>query len=149
MARVQTLRKRVQEIIRRYKHVNAQKFCYNKKSELNRKFKRIRVWYLIHDKARGYSVLKMEYKRIMPMNVETWARLHRKPVGNYQPLYNIFTQAILPAINNKGGNSWAFISLLAWAGVHAIRSSADTAASRGRHKKAEKGNADERRMRRG
>lgn len=145
MARVLTLRERVKEIIRRYKHVNGQKFCYNSDAELKRRYKRITVWYLIHDKERGYSVMKLQFKRIMPMNVDTWARLHREAIGEYKSLYSILTQAILPAINNKGGNAWKFISLLAWAGASDNRPAKNTAASRGRNKTTKKRSPNARR----
>lgn len=144
MARVRTLRDRVQEIVRRYKFVNAQKFCFNKKSELQKRFKRITCWYLIHDVDRGYSVMKMDFKRVMPMSVDTWARLHRQPVEGYDSLYSIFTQAVLPAINNKGGNKWSFTSLLAWASSDR-RSTKNPSASRRGNKTANKRNANARR----
>jgi len=144
-----TLRERVAELRRKYKHVNPFKFFYNKAGELKARYKRIRVWYLIHDKDIGYSVMRMDYKRLMTMNVSKWTELHRTKVGEYNSLYSIFTQAVLPAINNKGGNQWRFKSLIGWAGLSDSRSAKDSAASRRRHKTSKKGNANARRVNRG
>lgn len=134
MARVKTLRERVESIIRKYKHVNPEKYLYNNKTELKRTYKRIKVWFLIHDEQRGYSIMNMEFKRVLPMNVAQWSDMYKKGYGSYNSLYNIFTQAVLPAINNKGGNQWRFISLLCWTGVNDLRRAKNPAASRRRHK---------------
>lgn len=138
MARVATLRDRVAGIIRKYKHVSPHKFFYNDKSDLRERYTKIKVWYLIHDPLRGYSVLNMDFRRKEPMTVSEWGRMHKERVGKYDSLYNVFTQAVLPAINNKGGNAWRFISLLGWTGLRDIYRPEDTAASKGRNKTAKK-----------
>lgn len=148
MARLKTLRERVQEIIRRYKHVNKKKFLYNRKPELKRRYRCIRVWYLIHDVDRGYSIMKMEYKRRLFLSVSEWTRLHAVQVEGYDSLYFIFTQKVLPAINNKGGNRWSFTSLLAWAGLSDSRPATDSKASRRGNKTVKKGSANARRRNR-
>lgn len=148
MARSRSLRSRIAEIVRRYKHVNKKKFFYNKPVELRRTYRRISVWYLIQDPERGYSIMNMEYKRLLAMHVGTWAKLHQEGIGSYASLYSVFTQSVLPAINNKGGNKWRFVSMLGWAGVRADRSAKSSTASRGRNKAAKKRNANARRRRR-
>lgn len=121
MARVTTLKDRVRAIIRKYKRVNNKRFLYNEKRELKGRYSRIKVYFLIHDEKRGYSIFPFEFKRAMLFSVPEWTKLLTKPLGKYDSLYSIFTQAVLPAINNKGGSRWRFISLLGWTGVHDLR----------------------------
>ncbi len=128
--RPRTIRQRAEEITRKYKKVNAQKFLFNTKKDLKRRYKRIKAWFLIHDEERGYSIMSMEFKRKEIMSVAEWTALFKTPRGNYQSLYNIFTQAVLPAINNKGGNQWHFVSLLAWTGLLDIRQAKNSTAPR-------------------
>jgi hypothetical protein len=142
MARAKTIRERAEEITRKYKKVNAHKFLFNKKGDLKARYKRIKAWFLIHDEQRGYSIMAMEFKRKALMSVEEWTALFKTGSGPYQSLYSIFTQAVLPAINNKGGNKWTFTSLLAWAGLRDLRQSKNPDASRTRNKPAKKRNAN-------
>lgn len=141
MARIATLRERVQAIIRKWEYVNAQKFLYNDKRELRQYYKKIKVWYLIHDSERGYSIINLTFNRKEQMSVAQWSTLHKKRVGNYDSLYNVFTQAILPAINNKGGNAWRFISLLCWTGQDELQRAKDTASPKRRNKTSKARNA--------
>lgn len=117
MARVTTLQDRVKEITRKYKHINGHRFVFNKRSELKGRFTHIKCWFLIHDSERGYSIFPFTFKRKAMFSVPEWTRLFKRAVGSYQPLMSIFTQAVLPAINNKGGNNWRFKALLCWTGV--------------------------------
>lgn len=145
MARVTTLRDRLKEIMRHYKKIDPHKFLYNRKPELAKKYKRIRVWFLINDKERGYSVMRMEFKRKEHMRVSEWVKAFRARYKGRESLYNIITQAVLPAINNKGGNAWSFVSLLAWTGlpdIDAIQQTKNTAASGRRNKTFKKRNAN-------
>lgn len=138
MARVVTLRDKIRAIIRKWKFVTSKRFLYNKKTELRRRTKRIKVWFLIHDADRGYSIFAFEFKRKIAFNVADWTALFQRKHKGYDSLYSIFTQAVLPAINNKGGSHWRFISLLAWTGLHDIRQGKDSAADRGRDKATKK-----------
>ena len=63
------------------------------------------------------------------MRVEQWARLfqHRLRIesrgptpGFYEPLFLIFTQLVLPAINNRGGAQWKFKALIGWTGIEIV-----------------------------
>lgn len=117
MARITTLQDRVRQIIRQYAHVNNHRYLYNKKSELKGRFTHVKCWFLIHDSERGYSIFPFTFKRKAMFTIPQWTRLFKSVVGEYQPLISIFTQAVLPAINNKGGSNWRFKSLLCWTGI--------------------------------
>jgi hypothetical protein len=144
MPRVVTLKDRVKQIIRKYKHINPSRFVYNKKSEYSKKYKRIRVWFLIHDKKRGYSIFIYELKRKSIFSVIEWTGLLQKNYGGYESIYSVFTQSILPAINNKSGAAWRFISLIAWTGLNDIRQVKNPAGSMRGNKAVKKGNANAR-----
>lgn len=149
MARLTTLRDRIKTIIRRYKKINKQKFLYNSKRDLNARFNRILVWWLINNPDTGYSIMRMEFKRKPLFTVKQWHTLFESgldtPERHYDSLYTIFTQAVLPAIN-VGGTKWRFISLLAWtAAIDDLRQTKNSKASRKRHQKSKKGNANARR----
>lgn len=158
MARVVTLKDKVRAIKRRYKFVTSKRFLYNKKAELRRKYVRVRIWWLIHDPDRGYSIFPMEFKRAARrLTVEQWATLikdglhlpSRPPTPDFlEPIITIFKQAVLPAINNKGGSKWRFISLMAWTGADDIRQGKHSAARPARHKTTKKRAANERNRRR-
>lgn len=124
MARVTTLKSKLREIRRKFKKVNSRRFFYNKKSDLAGRYNRIKCWFLIHDKEKGYSIFPIEFKRGQLMTLPIWTRLltedyvdgiskHPSP-GVYESIFRIFTQKILPAINVRSGNQWRFKTLIGW-----------------------------------
>lgn len=128
MARVNTLKDRVRAIIRKYKRVNNHRYLYNNKADLQGTYNRIKLWWLIQEEKRGYSIFPMEFKRLVAFTVPEWTKLIKQPYGGYKSsIYSIFTQAVLPAINNKGGSSWRFVALLAWTSADGLRPSKDSA----------------------
>lgn len=144
MARMHSLKDRVRQIIRRYKKINGHKFVYNKRSDLQARYFRIQVWFLIHDADKGYSIFPFIFRRKVAFSVPQWTRLFKTPLGDYNALFSIFTQAILPAINNKGGNNWTYKALLAWTGIHDLRPAEDSNTSRRRNKTVKKRDANAR-----
>lgn len=148
MAKVVTLRDRVKGIMRQYKKVNAHRFLYNTKGDLLRKYSRIKCYFLIHDSDRGYSIFPFIFKRATLFSVSEWTTLMTKTVGKYDSLYSIFTQAVLPAINNKGGSTWRFKSLLGWSGLNDLRPGKNPTAHRAGNKTSKKRTANERSKRR-
>ncbi len=139
-----TLKDRIRQIIRKYKHINPARYLYNRKSELGKKFQRLRVWFLIHDKKRGYSIFIYELKRIKTYSVIEWTGLLQKNYGGYEIIYSVFTQSILPAINTKSGAAWRFVSLLAWTGINDIRQGENPVRNKRRNKTIKKRNANAR-----
>lgn len=148
MARVTTLKDRVRQIIRRYKRINKHRFLYNTKRDLAGRYNRIKVYFLIHEQERGYSIFPFEFKRKVQFTVPQWTQLFSKSLKGYDSLYNIFTQAVLPAINNKGGSQWRFKALLGWTGVDDLRQGKDSAKRSARDKTAKKRTANARNPRR-
>jgi hypothetical protein len=124
MARTHTLKDRVKQIIGAYKKITHEKFLYNKRDDLRKRYHRIRVWYLLNSKARGYSIMRMEFTRKVHFGIHQWHTLFAKGITTkerrYDSLHSIFTQAVLPAINAKGGNDWRFISVLCWTGITTV-----------------------------
>lgn len=145
MARVRTLKQRIAEVIRKYKHIDKNRFVYNRKPELKGRFNAIRVWILINDASRGYSIFSFRMQRKLILGVKEWERFFNTPLDGYKhSLYTNITQGILPAINNKSGTEWRFISLLAWTRGDDLHRRKNTAKSHTGHKAAKKRNANAR-----
>jgi len=149
MARVVTLRDRIRRLIRRYKRINRHRYLYNSKRDLKGRFNRVTVHFLIHDEERGYSIFPFEFKRKKLFSVPEWTKLIAKPYGGYDSLYSIFTQAVLPAINNKGGAQWRFKALLAWTRADDLRQGKDSNTRSRGNQAIKKGSANARNRRRG
>lgn len=140
MARVQTLEQRVQAVIRRYKYVDKNRFVYNQKSETKGTFNKIKVWLLIHDEQRGYSIFEFNMQRRSMFTIKDWQRLFKEPHSGYkESLYTVITQSILPAINNRAGSEWVFKTLLAWTRVDDLPKRKNSATSSKRNKATKKG----------
>lgn len=138
-----TIKDKINRLKRRYKKITNKRFVYNKKVELTRSYKSIVCWYLINDQAKGYSIFRCPFRRKEPMTVSQWVRYftHSLKRGDRRlaPLHEILTQTILPAINNKGGNEWRFISLIAWTGqLNDYPESKDSATSKKRNHASKK-----------
>jgi hypothetical protein len=118
MARWISLRDKLRKIQRQYPSVSPQRFFYKKPSDLRRAYSKILVWFLIHDEGRGYSVFSFQVKRGLEMSLSEWGALFRKKIHGYESIFRIFTQNVLPAINNKSGAAWRFKSLVGWTGIH-------------------------------
>jgi len=147
MARVTTLKDRVRAIISKYKRIDNHRFLYNTQKDLQRRYQRIKVYYLIHDEERGYSIFPFEWKRKISFSVPQWTDLFTKPFAGYNSLDSIFKQAVLPAINNKGGSQWRFKALLGWTGID-LRQGKDKPERSTGNKTTKKGPANARNSRR-
>lgn len=139
-----TIKQRLKALKRRYSKVSPKKFFYNEKRELKRSYSRIHTWFLIQDQERGYSIFPFDVQRKTAFTVAEWTKLFKHPYGGYESIYSVFTQAVLPAINNRSGASWRFIALIGWAGKHDLPKTKDTAGNRRGNKTAAKGNANAR-----
>lgn len=142
--KLQTLRERIDKIRKRYKYVNANRYFYNKKSDLRKSYNRIRCWFLIHDDERGYSVFDFEFRRKLTFKLEEWTRLFKHKVHNYEALETVLTQSVLPAINAKSGAEWTFVTLLGWTGIDDIQQGKDSTAHRKRNRSTKKRTANAR-----
>jgi hypothetical protein len=136
MRKGRTLRDKIRLLRAKFKHVSEHRFFYNNGKDLKRSYRKICSWFLIHDEARGYSIMPLEFKRLVSMNVQEWIRLFQYPSKKYDPLFEIFVQKILPAINNKSGGSahWRFKALVGWTGIHDLQQGRDTRKRSSRHK---------------
>lgn len=144
MARWSSLRAKLKQIKRKFSKVSPFRFFYNRKTDLSKHYPRILCWFLIHDVDRGYNIFPIEFKRKMRLGVGQWRTLFQTAVGDYKPLFEIFTQSILPAINNKSGAQWKFTALIGWTGLNVIRPGKDTDSNKHRHKASKKRNANAR-----
>jgi hypothetical protein len=117
MAQHLSIQEKAAQLKRRYKHISPDRFLYNKKSELRLRWRIITAWFVIHDEGRGFSIMNMDFRRKERPGVRQWLKGFTRPgiVGEVS-LMHVFTQLVLPAINNKGGASWRFKALLAWTG---------------------------------
>ena len=118
MARQTSLKGKLLKLRRRYKKVSKERFFYNNFSELKAEYSSISCWFLIHDDRIGYSIMNMSFRvsRESPLPVGIWAQRFTTNVMGWDSLFFIFTQKVLPAINNRGGNQWKFKSLIGWTG---------------------------------
>ena len=120
MGRQQTLKERCQAIIRRFKYVDRSRFVYNDKSELKSSFSSIRIYCLIFDNEKGYSIFDFAVQRKILMPRLTWKKYFSEPVEGYEnSIYSIITQHILPGINNRSGTEWVLKTILCW-GINAV-----------------------------
>lgn len=153
MSRVSTLRDRVREIRRKFKHVNSFRYFYNNKRDLQRRIHRVKIWFLIHDMEKGYSIFPMEFKRAMSMSVESWRKLFTKQITiggkTYDPIFPIFVLKVLPAINVRNASEWKFKTVIGWTGWNDIRQTRHSNTRKKRHSTAKKRNANARRRNRG
>lgn len=133
-----TIRKRLAQLKRRYSKVTSFKFFYNRKPELKKKYHAIFVWFLIQEPDRGYSIFPFIAQRKKFFTVREWVKLMQHPFGGYDSIYSVFTQAVLPAINNRSGSQWRFVSLIGWAGKSDIRKNNDTSKRSRRNKTPKK-----------
>lgn len=117
MARQTSLKGKLKKLHRRYKHISPQRFLYNEKKALRQSYKTIRAWFLIHDEGRGYSIMNLAFRRKDRFTVKQWAEAFGSPgIVGTQSLFAVYTENVLPAINNKGGASWKFKALVGWTG---------------------------------
>lgn len=153
MSRVSTLRDRVREIRRKFKHVNSFRYFYNNKRDLKRRLHRIKIWFLIHDMEKGYSIFPIEFKRAVAMGVEQWRRLFTKQITigerTYDPIFPIFVLKVLPAINVRNASAWKFKTVIGWTGWNDLRQAGNPHTRSKRHKTAKKRNANARYSHRG
>jgi hypothetical protein len=117
MAQALSLRGKADALRRRFRHVSPNRFFYNKRAELSRRYRVITTWFIIHDAGRGYSIMNMDFRRKERPGIRQWLRGFTEPgiVGEVS-LMHVFTQLVLPAINTKTGSEWKFKALLGWTG---------------------------------
>lgn len=117
MAQHLSLNEKAAQLERLYKHISPDRFLYNKKAELTRRYRIITAWFVIHDDGRGFSIMNMDFRRKERPGVRQWLKGFTQPgiVGEVS-LMHVFTQLVLPAMNNKSGGAWRFKALLAWTG---------------------------------
>lgn len=117
MAQHLTLNEKAAQLKRLYKHISPDRFLYNKKAELARRYRVITAWFVIHDETRGFSIMNMDFRRKERPGIRQWLKGFTRPgiVGEVS-LMHVFSQIVLPAMNNKTGAQWRFKALLAWTG---------------------------------
>lgn len=139
-----TIKQRLKALKRRYAKVSKKRFFYNKPAELKRRYSSIHSWFLIQDEERGYSIFPFTIQRKKSFSLREWETLFKKPYGGYESIYSVFTQAVLPAINNRSGANWRFVALIGWAGKNDLREVKDSSRNKRRHKTTNKRNANAR-----
>jgi len=118
MPRVLSIKRHFKKLRRKYSKITPYRYFYNRKTDLNlrKKFSEIVVWFLIHDVERGHSIFTFNYRRKILSNIAEWRKRFTKTIEGYEPLMTVFTQSVLPAINNKTGANWQFKTLIGWTG---------------------------------
>lgn len=143
-----TLAKALNRIKRQYKKVSPKKFFYNTKRDLNKKYKRIQMHLLVHSSISGYSILATNRGSKKSISVGQWANRFNHETKAYGiSTYDAITQNLLPAIRNKSGDDWRFISLIGWNGYDDFSKDKHTNKRKG-NKTAKKRDANARRKRR-
>lgn len=120
------VKKILSSIKRKYSKVTPDKYFYNTKPDLKKKTPRIKLWIRVHDEQKGNSVLELTLKRKQITTRDDWEKLIRKSHKGYHSIHKIITQNLLPAINNKRGDEWKFISVVGWTGDNDNRQNRNT-----------------------
>jgi hypothetical protein len=127
-----TIKRYLLKLRRRYKKVSEFRYFYNRKPELKKRFWKIHTYILMHDENFGYSIMTpiLKTREKIKLSVGQWRDLWSKKKvyrGVKLPaLFDIVVTAIIPAINNKRGSEWKFVSLIGWSGVYDIKPSHHT-----------------------
>jgi hypothetical protein len=112
---MRTLKDKVRALRRKYKKVTPARYFFNVAADKKGKFNAIKLWILIHDVNKGYSIFSFIMRRKINLTMGQWFKYWSVPHPGYKAsIYSSVTNGILPAINNKNGTEWAFKSLLGW-----------------------------------
>jgi len=138
-----TLKRFLNGLKRRYKKVTPKRFLYNTSADLRKKYSSIKVNALLYSTEKGYSMMAFDQRTKKALSLSQWTTKFTRETKAYgHSVHNILTQRILPAIRNKSGDDWRFISLIGWSG-NAIQQAKNTNKSK-RDKTTKKRNANAR-----
>lgn len=111
MAR-KTIREKILTLKRNFPRRTSYGFLYNRKSDLKRKYTNIIMYCLIYSKQKGFS--------FFVWNPHRRGKIHTALGWNAwinQEGLTIVMDAVLSAINAKGGNDWQFNRLIGFSGA--------------------------------
>ena len=87
------------------------KFLHKTKADLKKKYQGVIMYYVIHDPERGHSLMPWNPRRKLKLTAKEWHEWIEEKGKE------IFSEAVLPAINTKSGGEW---EIKEYIGFHAI-----------------------------